>query len=78
MARFFYLLVLLVLVAAIGVFAYQNNGPADVQFLTWRATTALAAVVGAAYLLGMLSGWTVVGVFRRSLYRATEERHARQ
>lgn len=72
MARIFYLLVLLVLIAAIGIFAFQNAEAVDVQFLKWGMTTSLAAVVGAAYLLGMLSGWTVVGLFRRSLYRATE------
>jgi uncharacterized integral membrane protein len=74
MMRFFYLLVLLALIAAIAIFAYQNAEGVDVQFLKWGMTTSLAAVVGAAYLLGMLSGWTVVGLFRRSLYRATEPR----
>ena len=74
MARFFYLLVLLALIAAIGIFAFQNAEAVDVQFLKWGMSTSLAAVVGAAYLLGMLSGWTVVGLFRRSLYRATEPR----
>jgi lipopolysaccharide assembly protein A len=78
MARFFYLLVLLVLIGAIAVFAYQNAGPVDVQFLNWGLPTSIAAVAGAAYLLGMVSGWTVLGVFRRSLYRATETRQARQ
>ncbi len=60
------------LIAAIAIFAYQNAEAVDVQFLKWGMPTSLAAVVGAAYLLGMLSGWTVVGLFRRSLYRATE------
>ena len=74
MARIFYLLILLALIAAIGIFAFQNAGAVQVQFLKWGMSTSLAAVVGAAYLLGMLSGWTVVGLFRRSLYRATEPR----
>ncbi len=74
MARIFYLLVLLALIAAIGIFAFQNSGAVEVQFLKWGMSTSLAAVAGAAYLLGMVSGWTVVGLFRRSLYRATEPR----
>ena len=75
MARFFYRLVLLVFVGAIAVFAYQNAAAVNVQFLNWGLSTPVAAVAGAAYLLGMVSGWTVIGVFRRSLYRVTEPRH---
>ena len=78
MARFFYLLILLVLVAAVGVFAYQNSGPVSVQFLNWGTPTTLAVVVGAAYVLGMFSGWSVVGMFRRTLNRVTEDPRYRQ
>jgi len=76
--RFFYLLILLALIAVIAIFAYQNAEAVDVQFLNWGVPTTLAAVAGAAYLLGMLSGWTVIGLFRRSLYRATETRQQGQ
>ena len=31
-----------------------------------------AAVVGISYALGMLSGWTIVGMLRRSLHRITD------
>ena len=72
MVRFFCLLVLLALVGAVAVFAYQNAGQVNVQFLNWGVPAPVAAVAGAAYLMGMVSGWTVVGIFRRSLYRATE------
>jgi hypothetical protein len=41
-------------------------------FLNWELTHSLALVIGAAYLLGMLSGWTVVGMLRRSFSRASE------
>jgi uncharacterized integral membrane protein len=70
--RVFYLLILILLVGAIGVFAYQNAEAVSVQFLNWAVFTPVAAVAGAAYLIGMVSGWTVVGIFRRSLYRVTE------
>jgi uncharacterized integral membrane protein len=76
MARLFYLVVLLVLVAAVAVFAFQNAGPVDVRFITWGISAPVAAVAGAAYLLGMLSGWTVVGLFRRSLRHVTAGRQA--
>jgi predicted nucleotidyltransferase len=78
MMRFFSFLVLLALVGAVGVFVYQNRGAADVQFLAWAVTAPLAAVVGAAYGLGMVSGWAVVGLFRRSWRRLTEERRERR
>jgi uncharacterized integral membrane protein len=74
MARFFYLVVLVILVGAIAIFAYQNSEPVNVLFLKWGMSTTLAAVAGAGYLLGMLSGWSVVGLFRRSLNRVTEIR----
>jgi uncharacterized integral membrane protein len=74
MARFFYLVVLVILVGAIAIFAYQNSDPVNVLFLKWGMSTTLAAVAGVGYLLGMLSGWSVVGLFRRSLNRVTEIR----
>jgi len=76
MVRILSLLVLLALAAAVAIFAYQNAATVDVQFLTWGRNAPLAAVVGAAYLLGMLSGWAVVGIFRRSLRRVSENREA--
>jgi uncharacterized integral membrane protein len=77
MARLFYFVVLLVLVGAVAVFAYQNAGPVDVRFVAWGGSAPVAAVAGAAYLLGMLSGWTVLGLFRRSWRHATEGRQER-
>jgi uncharacterized integral membrane protein len=61
-------------VGAIAIFAYQNSDPVNVLFLKWGMSTTLAAVAGVGYLLGMLSGWSVVGLFRRSLNRVTEIR----
>ena len=77
MARLFYLVVLLVLVAAVAVFAYQNAGPVDVRFIIWVASAPVAAVVVAAYVLGMLSGWSLLGLFRRSWHHVTAGRQER-
>ncbi len=76
MIRLFSLLILLVLAGAVGIFVYQNNGALVVHYWTWDASTTVAAAVGAAYGLGMLSGWAVVGIFRRSLRSVTESRDA--
>ena len=64
--RFLCFLFLLLFAAAVGGFAYFNQEPVTVRFLQYELTSSLAAIAGAAYLLGMLSGWTVVGMVRRS------------
>jgi uncharacterized membrane protein YciS (DUF1049 family) len=70
--RTFYLLILLVIVAAIGVFAYQNNEYVTIYYLDRSGTSRMSILLGAVYLLGMLSGWTVIGFIRRTYTRATE------
>ena len=70
--RVIYAVLLLVFVAAIIIFAIQNNEPITIKFLGNSWEIALALLVAAAYLLGMFSGWTVVGMLRRSLRRVTE------
>ncbi len=73
MMRFLCLLILLIAVGAVVIFAVENNRPTAVQWVNWSWTTSLAMVIGIAYLVGMMSGWTVLGVLRRSINRATEE-----
>ena len=41
-------------------------------FGTWELTGPVALVSLAVYVLGMLSGWTVVAFVRRSLRRVEE------
>jgi lipopolysaccharide assembly protein A len=72
--RFVYLLILLLALAAVVVFAVQNNEAVTLQFLDRSVTCALPLLVAIVYLLGMVSGWTVLGLLRRSLRRATERR----
>jgi hypothetical protein len=52
-------------------------GPVDVRFIVWGLSAPVAVVVIAAYVLGMLSGWTVLGIFRRSWRHVTEGRQER-
>ena len=49
------------LLGAIGVFALQNRESITLQYLDQNVTCPLALLVGIVYVLGMLSGWTVVG-----------------
>jgi uncharacterized membrane protein YciS (DUF1049 family) len=72
--RWFYLLILLVIVAAVALFAVQNGGDVKLRFWDQELTTRLSFLVGAVYVLGMLSGWTVVGFLKRTVLRFTERR----
>jgi uncharacterized membrane protein YciS (DUF1049 family) len=72
--RFFYFLVLLAILVAVGVFAWQNQGPVTLYYLDRDLTCSLSLLIGAVYLLGMLSGWTVLGFLKRSVQRVTEYR----
>ena len=70
--RFIQAVILLAFLGVVGLFAVQNTEAITVSFWTWKATGPVALLAIAAYLLGMLSGWTVVSFFTRSLQRVTE------
>jgi uncharacterized integral membrane protein len=70
-------LLLVIFVAAVVAFAVQNRDDVSIQFLEYRWAYPLALVVAAAYVLGMLTGWSVVGIVRRSVGRVTERRDVR-
>ena len=77
--RAFCLLFMVVFTAAVALFAYYNQEPTTIRFAEWQATSSLAMIAGIAYVLGMLSGWTVLGMLRRSTNRvveAVEQRYA--
>jgi uncharacterized integral membrane protein len=75
--RFIYLLLLVAFVGTLAVFAWQNQATASLQFLRWSLDAPLSLVVGAVYVLGMVTGWTVVGLLRRSLYGVAESPRGR-
>jgi putative membrane protein len=70
--RFLSFVFLVLFAGAVVLFAIQNNDAVTVQFWQWSVTLTLAQLVGIVYALGMLTGWSVVGLFRRSLRRASE------
>jgi uncharacterized integral membrane protein len=71
-------LFLLAFAGVVLLFALQNQQPATLIFFNWQWTATIAAVVGIAYGLGMLSGWSVVGMLRRSLHRFSESEEERR
>jgi len=70
--RVFYFLILMILLLVLAVFAVQNSGPVSVQYLDKSVTAPMSLLITVVYLLGMLSGWTVVGLLKRSMQRVTE------
>ena len=65
--RWFYLAVVVVFVAALIVFVFQNTASVDVSFLARGATLPLAVLVFIVYLLGALSGGSLYALLRRSV-----------
>jgi lipopolysaccharide assembly protein A len=70
--RVVYGLILLLLLGAVGVFAVQNPEIITLHYLDRSVTCPVSLLVVIVYLLGMVSGWTVLGIVRRSLRRVTE------
>ncbi|MFL5240629.1 MAG: LapA family protein [Gemmataceae bacterium] len=70
--RLFYFLVLLAIVAVLAIFAFQNDEKVTLHFFDRSVSTPMSFLIGCVYLLGMLSGWTVVGFLKRSLQLVTD------
>jgi lipopolysaccharide assembly protein A len=70
--RYLQAIVFLAFLAAVGIFAAQNTSLITVKFLTWSVSQPVAILTVAVYVLGMLSGWTVVAFMRRSIREVTQ------
>ena len=70
--RALYISALIVIVAALAIFAYQNDENVTLQYFRRSITLPMSLLIVVVYVLGMLSGWTVVGFLRRSWRRAME------
>ena len=71
--RFICFLLLLAFTAVIVIFGLQNSEEITIKFLDRGFTLTFALLVAAVYVLGMLSGWSVVGMLRYSVRRFTED-----
>jgi len=65
-------LFLVAFAAAVGIFAYLNNHSVAVNLYGRVVDVWVPLLTGAVYLLGMLTGWAVVGMLRRSWVRVAE------
>ena len=64
--RWFHLAVLILFVAVILIFAFQNLDTVTVSFLGFSARAPLAVVVPIVYLLGAATGGSLIALLRRS------------
>jgi lipopolysaccharide assembly protein A len=71
--RFIQAVIFLAFLGVVGVFAVQNTDVVTVNFWTWRQSGPVAILTIAVYVLGMLSGWAVVGFVRRSLRQVAKQ-----
>ena len=69
--RWVYLALLLVIVTIIVVFIVQNDEKQTVTFFNQRITAPLSVYFVVVYFLGMWTGGTVVGFFKRAYQHAT-------
>ena len=65
--RWLYLAIVVVFVAALIVFAFQNTGSVSVSFLSWAIDSPLVVVVVVVYVLGAVTGGSLYGLLRRSV-----------
>jgi lipopolysaccharide assembly protein A len=72
--RWFYLSIIVLFVAATALFAAQNIQPVAVSFLRTSIQTPLALLVLLIYLIGAVSGGSLLAVLRRSFERAQLKR----
>ena len=70
--RFVQAVVFLVFLGAVAFFAVQNMQVVTVQFMNWSVSAPVALTILSVYVLGMLSGWTVVAFVGRSIRRISE------
>jgi putative membrane protein len=72
--RWFYLAVLVLIVAAIVIFATQNFQVVGISFLRTSIEVPLAFLIAVIYLLGAVTGGSFLAVLRRSIEAARSRR----
>ena len=71
--RWLYLILLVVAVAIVVAFVLENHESTTIKIFRQSLTAPLSLFFVAVYFLGMWSGATVLGFFRRAYHRATEQ-----
>ena len=64
--RFLCFVFLALLTALVVAFAIYNHEQVTLKFWEYSLSAPLSVVVGVVYVLGMVSGWTLLRMVRRS------------
>lgn len=56
---------------AVLVFCWQNMNSVSMAFLGWEVRLPLPVLVILIYLLGMVSGWSLISLLRRAFHDVT-------
>ena len=65
--RWLYLAIVVLFVAALIIFVFQNKDSVSMAFLWFGVTLPLAVLVAIVYVLGALSGGSLYALLRRSV-----------
>jgi uncharacterized integral membrane protein len=76
--RYVWLLLFVIIVAIICVFAYENNDPVAINYLDGSLSVQsihlpMSVLIGATYVLGMLTGWIALGFLKRTVQHITQK-----
>jgi uncharacterized integral membrane protein len=71
--RVIYILLLVLFAGFIVLFALQNMQTITVSFFSWSVTLPIAVIAVGVYVLGMVSGGSVLAFLRRSLRGAKKQ-----
>ena len=75
--RYVWFLIFVIFVAIIGVFAFENSEPVAINYLDQSLSVQsihlpMSVLIGATYVLGMLTGWIAIGFLKRTVQHMTE------
>jgi len=75
--RYLFLVLIVLFLALVATFAFQNLQSVTVTFLGLQLIAPLAILIALAYLLGMATGGSLFSFLRYSIHKATGPRRAR-
>ncbi len=69
--RIIYTIFVVLMAVAVVVFCLQNLTTVEMSFLNWRISLPLPFLVVTVYILGMVTGSTLLSFVRRTIHGAT-------
>jgi uncharacterized integral membrane protein len=70
--KILYGIILLALLGATALFAFQNQESVTLRYLDRSVACPISLLIPIVYVGGMLTGWTLLGIVRRSIHRISQ------